>query len=1682
MNYMITKKKFCTLLLLIFISATQLTFAQTFTGSGGSIITLTDTSRFNINVSGLSPSAIDFNYGLESVTINITHTQDRDIDCFLAAPDGTLIELTTDNGGTGDNYTNTVFRNDASTSITSGTAPFTGNFRPEGSLWRVNNGQNGNGTWQLRVIDDANNLITGSVTSWSLKFSNTPAQTFIFSQSNLPIVVINTNGQNIVDDPKIIADMSIIDNGTGVRNHLTDAANAYNGKIAIEIRGSSSQMFPKKSWGFETRDASGNNKLDVSIFGMPAEHDWILSANYTDKSFCRNVLSYQLSNEMGHYAVRTKYVDVVLNGTYQGIYVFMESIKRDAGRVDIANLHPYETTQPDVSGGYILKIDKTTGSGGGGWTSPYAPINHSNGQTIYIQYDFPQPDSIVPAQEAYIQAYVDSFEDALAGPNFRDTSVGYPKFISENSWIDYFFVNELSKNVDGYRISSYIHKDKSKKLKAGPVWDYDIAYGNANYCNGTDTTGWAYLFSCTGDSWQVPFWWQKLLSDTNYTNRMKCRWNNFRQTTLSNSHLNAVIDSITSTINESQAWNFNTWPILGTYVWPNPSPYPTTYAGEIQNLKNWMTTRLQWLDANIPGHCSCSVTFAQQPVSCAGQCDGQLVALGHSSYAKTYLWDNGNTDDSLFTLCPGPYSVSLTDDIGCTASASVTIAAPSVLTANINGTNAPCNSSGCQGSATVNVNGGTAPYTYSWSSGHTTASATGLCSGTYTVTVTDAHNCTTVSSVTISNPSSPALSVSTANNASCFNLANGSASVSVAGGTAPYTYQWSPSGGSNSSASGLSAGNYVVTVTDATNCPATTSVTITQPSALNVTLQSTNTPCFGVAGGSVTSSVSGGTAAYTYLWSPGGATSASLTNVAAGIYNVTVTDAAGCTQTSSATVSDAPVITASTNASPVSCHNGNDGSVSVTASGGTGTLNYLWSPGGSTSSNVNSLSSGNYSVIITDGNGCTTTRSAVIANPSALTVTLSSNPSSCSMANGTATVSASGGTSPYTYLWQHNNSASSTEQNLLSGKYFVTVTDANGCSVYDSVIVQNNSGMTANIITQQDVSCHGGSNGSASLSAVGGVAPYTYQWSPSGGNSSSAGGLSAGNYSVLVQDATGCTSVQQVVIGEPETISVSIAVQDALCYSQSSGRLTAHTIGGTSPFTFQWSPSGGTDSIANNLHAGNYSVTIADAHGCTATAGASVNQPSMITISSQIVNSTCNSANGSAVVTAGGGTPAYSYSWNPSVSVSDSATNLAFGNYSVTVTDQHGCSLSSVVSVLTTSPPQLSVSSMTQATCNGDHDGALSLNVTSGSGPFIYDWSPAVSSTASASGLPAGLYSIIVTDIYGCRDSIGTFVEEPAPLGALIFAHNPSCANTNDGMLIAEAGGGTMPYSYLWTPGNQTTDTAFGLTTGTYALQLTDAHGCTATTSGAVTAPPAISLSGTTAGHTCFNECNGEASVIASGGTAPYSYLWNNGTTSETITNACAGTARVIVSDAMGCPDSISFVITEDDSLSISITHVNASCTTCADGSALANVSGGTPPYNYNWTPGNDTTVSVNSLLAGVYTLCITDAHQCMKCDTVAILDLSIGIEELTKSTTLYVFPNPANDYTVFAFTLKSQQQVNLSVFTADGSLVATILNSEQSAGEHLIRYETLDLAKGVYYYKFLSNGAVKTGALVVVK
>jgi len=410
--------------------------------------------------------------------------------------------------------------------------------------------------------------------------------------SNLPLIFLNTGGNSIPDEPKINIHMGIIYN-EGSRNNINDPFNNYDGNIGIETRGSSSSGWPKKSYSLETRTDSGTN-LNVSLLGMPEENDWILNGPYGDKSLIRNILSFQLGNEMGRWSPRTRLCELFLNDEYMGVYVLMEKVKRDKNRVDIATLTEDEVSGDDITGGYIFKIDRP----GEHWTSNYpSPVgNHS----VPFTYVYPNPDGMPNDQKNYISHFVDDFEDALAGDDFKDPETGYRKYIDIASFVDYYLINEFSRNVDSYRLSTFLYKDKDSKngkLNMGPLWDFNFSFGNAEFYDGYKTNQWMIPVP-EWDQFQQPFWWNRLREDPYFNRFLKTKWINLRNGIFSYEHLESIIDSLVSKVDEAQVRNFTKFDILGEYVWANYF-VADTYEEEIVFMKNWISDRLDWMDEQI---------------------------------------------------------------------------------------------------------------------------------------------------------------------------------------------------------------------------------------------------------------------------------------------------------------------------------------------------------------------------------------------------------------------------------------------------------------------------------------------------------------------------------------------------------------------------------------------------------------------------------------------------------------------------------------------------------------------------------------------------------------------------------------------------------------------------------------------------------------------------------------------------------------------------------------------------------------------------------------------------------------------------------------------------------------------------------------------------------------------------
>ncbi len=628
--------------LFLFLSS-SFSFAQTFTGTGGTISDNGLNNIFSLNVTGLSQNIDTVGFGLESVMISINHNNVGDLDVSVFSPDGNQVVLTSRNGGTGNNYTNTYFASSGANPVYMGTAPFSNTYRPQADLGWLNNKQSGNGTWKL-VIKDISAGFAGTLVTWRLTFGSNPSKKFPFFASNLPIVVINSVYQILPDTPKVQGTMGIIYKGTGQTNYISDPFNHYNGNIGIEVRGSTSQQYPKKAFSFETR-CKINTLLDtnVSLLGMPKEHDWILYAPYPDKTFLRNKMTYYWSTRMGHYATRGNFCEVIYNGAYIGVYELQEQIKRDSNRVNISKLLPNDLSGDSVTGGYIIKVDKVTGSSSNFWLSSLTT-------KVRFLYDYPEDLDIMPQQQNYIQAYVDSFELALNGSNFMDPNLGWRRYGDASTFCDFMILQELGRTVDGYRSSAFMRKEKitkGGKLKMGPMWDFNLSYGNANYCSAYDTTGWQYNFNniCNGYNPEVPFWWKKLTLDSTFNNQLRCRWESFRSTFMRDDSIDAWIDAQAVILAQSQVRNYQKWPILGVYVNWNQYVGPT-YQAEINYLKTWTKQRAHWLDKNFPGKCS---TVGMEELS-ANRIGVQVIPNPMNSSSTFYLDTDKGLNDATFRM------------------------------------------------------------------------------------------------------------------------------------------------------------------------------------------------------------------------------------------------------------------------------------------------------------------------------------------------------------------------------------------------------------------------------------------------------------------------------------------------------------------------------------------------------------------------------------------------------------------------------------------------------------------------------------------------------------------------------------------------------------------------------------------------------------------------------------------------------------------------------------------------------------------------------------------------------------------------------------------------------------------------------------------------------------------------
>lgn len=954
------------------------------------------------------------------------------------------------------------------------------------------------------------------------------------------------------------------------------------------------------------------------------------------------------------------------------------------------------------------------------------------------------------------------------------------------------------------------------------------------------------------------------------------------------------------------------------------------------------------------------VTVSSTDASC-GANDGTATAMPTNGWAPfTYQWSNGATTQSISGLAPGTYSVTVVDVDGAIASGS-TVVGQSGLNLFLSASYETCPGS-ADGTASVNVSGGVEPISYLWSTGETFVVASGLSAGDYTVTATDANGCTGVGSITVELSPEGIWLMTTTTDADC-GLANGTAYVSVMTGVAPFTIEWSD-GQTGTTATGLAAGNYTVTVTDSNGCTNSETVSIGSNSDLDISISGTDAEC-GADNGTATVSVNGGTAPFTYAWSNGGNT-ATITNLSAGTYGVTVTDVDGCSNAASIDIAAQDGLELTVTGTDANC-NDNDGTASANVSGGSAPYTYSWSNGGNTAT-ITGLAPGTYSVTATDSNGCGAVGSVTISGSSVdggfiittdltqicvgdgendiIDVTLSGNigsnsqwlittpgleilglfdappfnfenapPGVCVIWHlsyeGTVTgldVGANAGNLAGCFDLSNSIEVLREDCCILDGGDLSTTSNTSICAgdgiddPIDVALTGNTGSNQAWVITDQSGNILGLPAGPP-FNLEGAGAGVCLIWSISYED-----GLTGLETGLNVSGLDGCyeLSGQSITVTRYLAPTISLNGADISCNGGNNGSVTVNITDGTAPFSYSWS-NGATTASITGLSAGTYSVVVTDANGCSDDASVTLSESDAISLTTSSTDASCNGgSDGSASATANGGVAPFTYAWSNGATTA-SISGLSAGTYGVTVTDANGCTGEAGVTI--SEPTALSLStSGTDVSCNGESDGSVSVTVSGGTAPYTYAWSNGATA-ASISGLSAGTYTITVTDANGCSASADVTVEEPSPLSLTYDGGDETCIGSADGFAVVNVSGGTAPYTYLWSNG-ATTATASGLSAGTYGVTVTDANGCVASNSTAVTIISNGITSCSAMVTSSYNEgvdistfggSDGSASVNVFGGTAPLSYTWSNGQSGATATGLNAGTYTVDITDANGC-------------------------------------------------------------------------------------------------------------------------------------------------------------------------------------
>ncbi len=1076
----------------------------------------------------------------------------------------------------------------------------------------------------------------------------------------------------------------------------------------------------------------------------------------------------------------------------------------------------------------------------------------------------------------------------------------------------------------------------------------------------------------------------------------------------------------------------------------------------------------------------CTSTIASDPafeimciadgVTCGNSNSGNItleIIGGHEPYS--YLWSDGTVSNQLLNVPSGNYSVTVTDANGCIASCSSTVEVSLGLNLESIPVGTQCGEANT-GSIDLTVSGGTGNYTYTWNNGATTEDLMALDPGNYSVTVSDSNGCTGISNTTVEE-STELEAVCESEEIPCGGQADGSVDVTVTGGSGDYTYEWS-NGEITEDITGVTAGTYEVTVTDANGCTTTCSNTVTEGAALQVSCQKTNISCKNANDGSIDVTVVGGIEPYTYTWS-NGANTEDLQDLSKAVYTITVTDANGCSSTCSSSITEPATLLVIPNGNNITCNGANNGTAFATVIGGTVPYTYEWS-NGQTVSFINTLSAGSYTLTVTDANGCQNFGAVVITEPEQLTTSCTAINENCQPSSGAIDLNITGGTAPYTYLW---NNGQTTEDlfNVTAGDYMVTVTDANGCSsICSSTIASGNPIELSSIATA--ASCGMPSVGSIDLTVLGGTGPYFYQWS--NGNSTEDNlNIESGSYSVTVTDVFGCSNTHTSIVEAAPSLSLQLVSENVTCNGAATGSISLTVGQGFPPFTYQWSNGASTEYITD-LTAGAYSVTVTDANGCQGFETATISQPSSILVVCSSTPIACNGGvGGTAFATAIGGTSPFQYTWSNGMNTPFINT-LSAGTYSVTVTDANGCTAISSTTIEAPAPIDI-VFTNNQLICQEDNNGSIQTSISGGQAPYSYQWSNGAN-TANIDNLSAGTYTVIITDNNGCTNTGSTIIEANNPMTITCLAEDVLCTGESNGQVSVEIIGGVEPYLFEWSNGSTST-LIEDIPAGEYIVTVTDANGCSTTCSSIVNEPEQlIAIYGTT-DITCHGDLDGTLYAVGQGGVEPYTFEWSTGDSTETVEGLPSGAYGLTLTDANGCIFICGLIINEPEAITCSNDVVSAASGNPDLFDLSISASGGVGTYLYSIDDGStfQSSATFTDLFAGTYTVIISDENGC----TSDCGPIEVGISGLSSNekSIKELSPNPASDNVVVAYKTQSEAYVTFEVKTMTGEVLYQ-KGLQTQKGDNAISINTETYTSGHYILTLYTDQGIESTQFIVLK